>query len=98
MRRHYILWQFNEETSAEQIDEAMRHVAALKDAVPGVISIRNGLNQAPRSGGYTHFSEMLFDDEAAHQAYNSHPAHVECANTYTRPITRRALSLDFDEP
>ena len=56
MRRHYILWQFNEDTTAEQIEDAMRHVAALKEMVPGVISIRNGLNLAPRSGGYTHFS------------------------------------------
>jgi hypothetical protein len=97
MRRHYILWKFKEGVTPEQIDEAFRHVDGLATAVPGIISIRNGPNLAPRGGGYSHFSEMLFENANAHQAYNTHPAHVDVANNHTRPIAERALSLDFDE-
>jgi heme-degrading monooxygenase HmoA len=98
VRKHYILWQFKEETTREQIATAFAHVATLRDTVPGLLHVRNGENVAARrGGGYTHFSEMFFESESAHAAYNKDPSHVEVANTYTIPIAKRAITLDFDE-
>lgn len=97
MRRHYILWKFKPGVSEETIASAFAQLETLR-SIPGMRALRNGVNLAPRNGGYTHFSEMLFESPEAHLAYNTHPAHRAVADTYTIPITERALSLDFDEP
>ena len=66
MRKHYILWQWKEETSAEQVEVAMDKVLSLAGTVDGLIRVRNGRNLAQRLGAaYTHFTEMYFVDQGA---------------------------------
>lgn len=98
MRRHFILWKFKPDTTAEQIAEAFAQLEAMQAAIPTIRRIQTGKNVAGRNGGFTHFLEVVFDDAAGHEAYSGHPVHLAVANQYTRPIFEEVLALDFDEP
>jgi hypothetical protein len=97
MRKHYILWQFQDGITPQQIDAAFEHVTTLLGVVPGLLHLRNGENLSRRTGGYTHFSEMYFESTEALDAYYENEAHLTVAREHTIPITKRALTLDYDE-
>jgi hypothetical protein len=98
VRKHYIIWQWKEDTSAEQVEIAMDKVLSLADTVEGLVHVRNGRNLAYRlAGGYTHFTEMHFTDQAALERYYDDPSHRAVSAGYTIPIARRAITLDFDD-
>ena len=98
VRKHYILWQWKEETSAAQVEDALAKVLSLADTVDGLIRVRNGLNLAHRLGGaYTNFTEMYFVDQSALERYYDDPSHRAVSSGYTIPIAKRAVTLDFDD-
>jgi hypothetical protein len=98
VRKHYILWQWKEETSAEQVEVAMDKVLSLAGTVDGLIRVRNGRNLAQRLGAaYTHFTEMYFVDQGALERYYEDPSHRAVSSGYTIPLAKRAVTLDFDD-
>jgi Stress responsive A/B Barrel Domain len=98
VRKHYILWQWKEEASAEQVEAAMDKVLSLESTVDGLIRVRNGRNLAHRLGGaYTHFTEMFFVDQGALERYYEDPSHRAVSSGYTVPLAKRAVTLDFDD-
>jgi Stress responsive A/B Barrel Domain len=98
VRKHYILWQWKEEATPEQIDVALAQVLTLSDTVDGLVRVRNGLNLAQRMAGpYTHFTEMHFTDGAALERYYEDPSHRAVSSGFTVPIAKRAVTLDFDD-
>jgi Stress responsive A/B Barrel Domain len=98
VRKHYIIWQWKEDASAEQIEAAMDKVLSLAGTVEGLIHVRNGRNLSLRlRGGYTHFTEMYFTDQTALERYYDDPSHHAVSSDYTTPIAKRAITLDFDD-
>jgi hypothetical protein len=75
MINHVVLLQPKAETTTEQIAVALRNVEALKEAIPGIVSVATGKNMSANHRGYTSGFVMRFADEESFRAYAPHPAH-----------------------
>ena len=81
MIRHMVLVRFSPNAVEDERTAVMAGLKALRSKVTGMLSFAGGPNvsQEGRSAGFTHAFTMDFVDEAARDAYLSHPAHVEAA-------------------
>jgi len=75
--RHIVCLKFKPETISESILEVEKKFPALKQSVPGIISIEWGLNNSPEglNKGFTHCFIVTFANELARSTYLPHPAH-----------------------
>ena len=75
--RHIVCLKFKPETISESILEIEKKFPALKQSVPGIISIEWGLNNSPEglNKGFTHCFIVTFANELARSTYLPHPAH-----------------------
>ena len=77
MIRHIVLVRFSAETSQTRIDEIFASLHALKQVVPGIVSISVGRNVSPEglACGYTHAFTVDFTDVVARDRYLADPDH-----------------------
>jgi hypothetical protein len=89
-------------TDPAQADAAGRLVAganALLKSIPGVLALHAG-TRVPSDRPIVEQSfqvalNVVFADQAAHDAYQTHPAHVEYVAKYVRPLAKKILVYDF---
>ncbi|NYD68662.1 Dabb family protein [Agromyces atrinae] len=80
--------------------DSVEEAAFLSDAhaaltsIPGVQDFRISRQVSPKSDHRFQF-EMTFDDAAAYEAYNLHPAHVDFVETRWKPEVADFQELDF---
>ncbi|MBE7209629.1 MAG: Dabb family protein [Gluconacetobacter diazotrophicus] len=86
MIRHVVLVRFGAQADAAERDAVFAELAALRDAVPGVLSFAGGKNVSAegRTAGFTHGFTMDFADPAARDAYLEHPVHVRAGERLLR--------------
>jgi len=96
MIEHLVLIQWKADASPEAITQAMDGLRALRDQVPGILGLTCGENFNPRAQGYTHALVIRFEDKAALDAYNPHPAHQKVVQEMMKPIVAEVLVLDFE--
>jgi heme-degrading monooxygenase HmoA len=77
--QHCVLFKFPRELSAEEENEMLEQIRAWPKAIPGFTGLRFGKDVGGRSAGYDYLLVTEFEDEEAHQAYYSQPAHVAFA-------------------
>jgi hypothetical protein len=65
-------------------------------AIPGVTGFRVARQVSPKSD-HTHQFRMVFADEAAYDAYNRHPAHVDFVERRWMPEVAAFQEYDFVE-
>lgn len=77
MIRHIVLIRFREGLGEAQIADIFAELHAIAGRVPGLRSITSGRSESPEriERGYHHGFVADFDDWAALQAYQDHPAH-----------------------
>lgn len=91
--RHMVLFQFKEEASKDQIDEAGKAFLALRDQINIIQDVEwgRGINEpAP----YTHCLLVTTRTEADLQAYAEHPGHVAIGERYGH-LVENVVVLDF---
>ena len=91
--RHMVLFQFKEDASKDQIDEAGKAFLALLDQINVIQDVEwgRGINEpAP----YTHCLLVTTRTEADLQAYDEHPAHVAIGERYGH-LVENVVVLDF---
>ena len=78
MLRHIVLVKFRSEVLAAEIDAALDQVAALREKIDGIVAVSVGANISPEAleKGFRHGFVVDFTDEAARNAYLTHPDHV----------------------
>lgn len=78
MLRHIVLVKFRSAIPAAEIDAALDQVAALREQIDGIVGISAGANISPEAleKGFRHGFVVDFTDEAARNAYLTHPDHV----------------------
>lgn len=77
--QHVILFKFPQELSPQEEEEMFRHVRAWPDSISGFTGLRLGKDVGGRSGGFDYLLLTEFENEEAHQAYYSEPAHLAFA-------------------
>lgn len=77
MIRHIVFIKFKPEISDAEIAAIFDELYAIKDKLPGVLSITSGKSESPEQmeRGYMHGFVVDFVDWDALQAYQDHPDH-----------------------
>lgn len=77
MVEHIVLLKFSPKTTIEQKEELIRRTLLLKDVIPGIIDIQQGINFSNRSKGFEMGLTVRFEDTTSLKNYGPHPAHQE---------------------
>ena len=97
MVKHMIIWKVKEE-----LDEKKTRVAAVKEALEGLVGQIDGLlemhilTEGLSSSSGDVMMDSVFADANALAAYQTHPLHVQVANGLVRPIMEQRLSFDYE--
>ncbi len=77
MIRHIVLVKFRPDVSEETITGIFAELHAIKEVLPGVISITSGRSESPEQieRGYMHGFVADFENWEVLQAYQDHPDH-----------------------
>jgi hypothetical protein len=81
MIRHIVIWRLKEEAkrfgTIENLERIQRNLVAMRTALPGLLRLELGVNQAqePDAGDLLLFSE--FESWEALRGYERHPLHDE---------------------
>ncbi|MEH7334641.1 Dabb family protein [Neobacillus drentensis] len=96
MVEHIVLIKLLPNVSTEQKDELIRRTILLKDIIPGIIDIQQGINFSNRNKGYDIGLTVRFEDRTSLENYGPHPAHQEIF-AYLKEIgLEDIIIVDFD--
>ncbi len=99
MVNHIVMWNFKEELTKQERNEAAQRIAkeleAVKEQVSGVVSLKvvtKPLTSSNRDIGLI----SVFESAQALQNYQVHPAHV-AAGGFIKTVTENRTCLDYEE-
>ncbi len=94
--RHVVCFKFKQDATTNQIQEVETEFGALKNKIPGILSLEWGLNNSPEnlSKEFTHCFIVSFVDENARQTYLPHPDHKAFVKIL-KPILDDVFVIDF---
>lgn len=94
--RHVVLFQFQEDTSSEKVDEIVKEFAALPEKIDAIQDFEWGTDVSVenRSHGFTHGFVVTFADEKGRDEYLPHPAHQAFVKLL-RPHLKDVLVFDY---
>lgn len=96
MIEHIVLIKSAPETTGAQKQELIDRTLKLKDEIPGIIDIQQGLNFSTRNQGYDMGLTVRFEDRQALERYLPHPAH-QAIIAYLKEIgVEDTIIVDFD--
>ena len=72
---HMFAFRWKPGVTEEQINRAASEIGALQGQIPGLLETFTGRNISPRGGEFAFGGVMKFVDQAALDAYGSHPVH-----------------------
>lgn len=98
MIHHVVLFRFKPGVTAAQIDASGRGMMGLKALIPEILTLHWVANLAPSAGEYPWALYGRFDDMAAVQRYQDHPAHVDAVARFLAPVREARLAVDFEAP
>jgi len=97
--RHVVSFKFKEDASDCEIKEVEKQFLALKDKIPGILSLEWGKNNSPEglNKDFTHCFIVTFKDEKAREVYLPHPDHKAFVSIL-KPILDDVFVIDFWTP
>lgn len=95
MMVHVFLFQWESQATEADKQMAAERIRALQGQIPGLIETSYSANTSPRSQGFTHGGVMKFRDEAALNAYFTHPVHQKLVD-WLMPLLAVAAELDYE--
>lgn len=96
MIEHIVLVKFSQETTIEQKQELIRRTLELKNIIPGIVDIQQGINFSNRSQGYEVGLTVRFKDREALETYGPHPAHQEIISYLNNIGMEDSIIVDFE--
>lgn len=77
MLHHVVLFRFRSDLPEGAVEDVFQTLRSLPQTIAGLREFQGGVYHSSEglSQGFTHGFTMLFDDEAARDAYLPHPAH-----------------------
>lgn len=101
MVKHIVMWKhqehFTEEEKQEHAKIIKESLEALKDKVPGVISVKVYTSPLPSSSGHADLIlDSAFESVEALNNYQVHPEHVKAA-TFVRLVVKDRICIDYQD-
>ena len=96
MLHHIVLFEPRPESTREEWDRLRDEMLKLPCHIAGIRSVSWGMNASPEGlgQGYEHGFVMVFEDEAARDAYLPHPAHTAIIPSI-QAISAKTLVFDL---
>ncbi|WP_462409588.1 Dabb family protein [Neobacillus sp. Marseille-QA0830] len=98
MVEHIVLIKFSPRTTMVQKQELIRRTMLLKDIIPGIVDIQQGINFSNRSKGYEVGLTVRFEDRTSLDNYGPHPAHQEIVLYLNEIGVEDSIIVDFNHP
>ncbi len=99
MIRHVILWKLKEDLTESEKKAAAQNIRngleALTDVIPGLKEIRV-YTEGLASSDCDLMLDSLFEDQAALDGYQAHPAHLNVKKNITEPAVSSRMLFDFE--
>lgn len=99
MIHHVILWKLKEDLVGEEKEKVAegikKNLEGLVGKVPGLRSVSVIISPLASSNADVMLDSVLESEEAL-KGYQTHPAHVEVADTYVRPYTQVRMCMDYE--
>ena len=96
MLRHIVMWRFKDEAEGRTKQQNMEYIASkllsLKGVIPEIKNIEIGMNINKGAAAYDMALITEFENEAALEAYQTHPKHVEVSEYVSKVRTDRAVA------
>lgn len=92
---HLVFFAVKVEAPADEVEDLLSSLRALKDAVPATVDLSVGQDFSGRSGEYTHGLFARFEDAAGLQEYMGHPAHLAAVEKLNA-ITTGRIVVDYE--
>ncbi|SDJ62605.1 Dabb family protein [Salimicrobium halophilum] len=96
MIEHIILIKLSEETTTEQKQELIRRTLELKNSIPGIVDIQQGINFSERNKGYEIGMTVRFKDRESLENYGPHPAHQDIVSYLKEIGMEDRIVVDFE--
>ena len=93
---HLVLFQWQPEATAAQIDAAIAALRSLANGIPGVLQLSCGENFSDRARGFQHGLVVRLTDRAALETYRAHPAHQAVVDRHIKPILADLIAVDYE--
>ncbi len=93
---HIALFRWKENTTTQEINDALLSVKALENKCPGVKSIHCGKNFHKEAKGFTHGIVVLAENQNALDGYRQHPDHKFIAQKI-EAIEEDGIGFDFQD-
>ena len=95
--RHVVCFKFKESAKKSEIERVEKEFSALKDKIPGILSLEWGKNNSPENlnKDFTHCFIVSFKDEEARKVYLPHPKHMAFVSIL-KPILDDVFVIDFN--
>ncbi len=90
---HAVMFTWREGVTPEQVEAVSTAIAALRGAIPGLMSIQGASDLRLRPGNPDYLLVATFENEAAWRGYQAHPRHKALLNEHVDPIlsSRQAM-------
>lgn len=99
MVKHVILWKLKEDLGGKSKEEVVKDIKkgleSLAGKVPGLLSVNVVINPMESSNADVMLDSEL-DSQEALKVYQTHPEHVNVADTYVRPYTEVRMCMDYE--
>jgi hypothetical protein len=96
---HLVMFTWKPETTQAQADAIEQALRALKDQVPGIVSLSYGKQNSPEEAAKKHNFQygyaVVFANRAARDGYITHPAHVAAVGIIIPHLADVAV-VDYD--
>ncbi len=94
--RHVVVFKYKADATKAQIDKVEKEFRALKDKIPGIVSLEAGFNNSPEglNKDFTHIFIVTFRNEGARETYLPHPEHKAFVSVL-KPILDDVFVVDF---
>ena len=95
--RHVVCFKFKESAKESEIKRVEKEFSALKNKIPGILSLEWGKNNSPENlnKDFTHCFIVSFKDEEARKIYLPHPEHMAFVSIL-KPIVEDVFVIDFN--
>jgi glucose-6-phosphate isomerase len=89
---HLVFFEVRDGVSAEDRDDLIDSMRALREKVSGVVDLSVGEDFSGRSGGYTHALFVRFGDRQGLDTYMKHPEHLAVVEKLNARTTGRIVA------
>ena len=84
--RHVVLGKFTAEATAEQKEAMFKHLRALPDKIPEIMSLVVGEDLGLAAGNHAFALNVEFSSDVEYKVYATHPDHVAVITDFIKPI------------